>query len=82
MTGRDLIVYILQNHLEDEEVFKDGKFIGFLTAKEAAVKFGVSKPTIFAWLTLGMLEGDVVNTQTCIPATAEVNPEKLKQEVK
>ena len=81
MTGRDLIIYILQNHLEDEEVFKDGKFIGFLTPKEAAVKFGVSNATIHAWMSLGMLEGGTVTQQTYIPATAKVNPEKLKQEV-
>lgn len=82
MTGRDLIIYILQNHLEDEEVVRDGKFIGFLTTKEAAVKFGVSDATIHAWMALGMLEGASVTEQTCIPTTAEVNPEKLKQEVK
>ena len=28
MTGRDLIIYILTNNLENEFVFKDGKFIG------------------------------------------------------
>jgi hypothetical protein len=41
MTGRDLIVYILQNNLENEPVFKDGKFIGFMTEGEAAEKFDV-----------------------------------------
>lgn len=82
MTGRDLIIYILQNHLEDEEVFKDGKFIGFLTPKEAAVKFGVSDATIHAWMSLGMLEGATVTQRTYVPAIAEVNTEKLKQEVK
>ena len=36
MTGRDLIVYIMLNKLEDEQVFKDGKLLGFLTEAEAA----------------------------------------------
>ena len=25
MTGRELIIYILENHLEEEEIFKDDK---------------------------------------------------------
>lgn len=48
MTGRDLIVYILENKLENEPVFKDGKFVGFITVPEAAVKMGCGTPTIFA----------------------------------
>lgn len=47
MTGRDLIIYILANGLEDEEVFQDGKFIGFVTAGEAAAKLGVGVATIY-----------------------------------
>ena len=35
MTGRELILYILSNGLENEPVFKDGKFIGFMTEEEA-----------------------------------------------
>lgn len=35
MTGRDLILYILMNNLEDEPVFEEGKFIGFVTDVEA-----------------------------------------------
>ena len=45
VTGRDLILYILSNNLEDEEVFKDGKLIGFLTAWEAAEKMNVGIAT-------------------------------------
>ena len=52
MTGRDLIMYILENHLEDEELFKDGKIPGLMTYEEAAVKFGVGKETISAWTQL------------------------------
>ena len=36
MTGRELIVYILQNHLEDEPIVNDGKILGLLTVEEAA----------------------------------------------
>lgn len=57
MTGRDLIIYILQNGLEDKEVFEDGVFIGFMTEEEAAVKFEVGVPTIRAWHSLGFING-------------------------
>ena len=39
MTGRDLIIYILENNLENEPVYKDGRLLGFLTVTEAAVEF-------------------------------------------
>ena len=61
MTGRDLIVYILQNNLEDEPVFKDGKFIGFVTDVEAAKNMGVGVATIHAMIEQGMLEGVQIN---------------------
>ena len=68
MTGRELIVYILQNGLEDEPVFKDGKFVGFATAEEAAVKKEVGIPTIRTWLELGFLDGVSVRPGIYIPA--------------
>lgn len=50
MTGRDLIIYILENSLEDEPVFKDGKFIGFITDAEAAVRLKTGISTLAAAL--------------------------------
>ena len=51
MTGRDLIVYILQNGLEDEPIFKeDGTITGFLTVGQAAEKANVGTATIYAWI--------------------------------
>lgn len=55
MTGRDLIVYILNNHLEDSEVSNDGRLFDFLTIEEAAKKFNVTTTTIEVWLRLGTL---------------------------
>lgn len=46
MTGKDLIIYILQNNLENEPIFKDGKLLGFISVDEAALKFGVGSATI------------------------------------
>ncbi len=57
MTGRDLIVYILQNNLENELVIEDGIFIWLMDEREAAVKFGVGIAQIKAWYACGMLDG-------------------------
>lgn len=71
MTGRDLIVYILSNNLENEEVFKDGKFIGFITAGEAAVKLNVGIPTICVWLSQKKLDGVKIGDTIYISADCE-----------
>lgn len=57
MTGRDLIIYILQNNLEDEEIFKDGKLMGFSTIEEAAIKLRTTAATIEALFKIGKLPG-------------------------
>lgn len=56
MTGKDLIIYILKNDLEDEPVFKDGTFIGFATMEEVATLLNVGVGTIYAWMVLGRLD--------------------------
>ena len=38
MTGRELILYILENGLENEPVIKNGTFVGFMTVTQAAEK--------------------------------------------
>ena len=68
LTGRDLIVYILENGLENEPVFRDGRFIGFMSVEKAAEKFGVGAGTIHAWLYQGKLTGVLVGNQIYIPA--------------
>lgn len=57
MTGRDLIIYILENHLENEPVFLDKGFLNLLSEEDAAVKLNVGQATIKAWLELGMIKG-------------------------
>lgn len=57
MTGRELIVYILQNNLEDEVVINDGIFVWLMNEEEAAVKFDVGIAQIKAWYVCGMLSG-------------------------
>lgn len=55
MTGRDLILYILENNLEDEPVYKDGKLIGFQTVSEYATNHDVGNATVLGWITLHQL---------------------------
>lgn len=72
MTGRDLIIYILANNLEDEFVFKDGKFIGFVTVGEAAAKANVGDATIYAWITQGWLNCVVIGGTIYISADFKI----------
>lgn len=57
MTGKELILYILQNNLENTIVLDGCLFVGFMTEEEAAVKFEVGTATIRAWYQCRMLEG-------------------------
>jgi hypothetical protein len=68
MNGRELILYILENHLEDEPVFKDGKFIGFVTPAEVAVKQNVGTATVVTWMHQGRLPSEAVREGFYIPA--------------
>lgn len=69
MTGKDLIIYILMNDLEDAPIIEDGKFIGFMTEEEAAVKFGVGVATIRVWINQEKIEGFRINEAVYIPAS-------------
>lgn len=66
MTGRDLIIYILENGLEDEPVFNNGKFIGTMTDEEVAVIFGVGVATIRAMADQGIFNGIRIGETTYI----------------
>jgi len=57
MTGKELMLYILENNLENEVVIKDGIFVWLMNEEEAAVKFDVGVATVKAWYICGMLNG-------------------------
>lgn len=82
MIGRELMIYILENGLEDEEIFKDGKFIGFMTAEEAAVKFDVGVQTIIAWISTGVLQVVKIGDTMFIPQNATNPKERIQNEEK
>ena len=71
MTGRELIVYILTNGLEDELVFKDGTFLGFMTQVEAAIKFDVGYATVATWIANKQLDAVMFGGTYYIPADAK-----------
>ena len=68
MTGRDLIVYILLNKLEDEPVFKDGRVLGLLTEAEAAEIMNVGVATVKTWIEQGKIKGVYLGNAVDIPA--------------
>ena len=70
MTGRELILYILQNHLEDQEVFANGKFLDFMTVKETAAKFEVGETTVRVWVKMNMIPYISIGEEIFIPKTA------------
>ncbi len=72
MTGRDLIVYILSNGLENRPVFEDGKFIGFITIEEAAQKMDVGVATIRAFIQQEMIPSIFIGGFIYIPADFKI----------
>lgn len=80
MTGRELIIYILTNNLEDEQVFKNGKFIGFITASEAAVKMDVGIATIHTWIHQGRITGIVSGDRVYIPANFTLSAKEVEDD--
>ena len=68
MTGRELIIYILSNNLEDEPVIDDnGRVLGFLTIDEYASKKDVGVGTVKAWIKLGYQEYVKIGDTIYIP---------------
>lgn len=70
MTGRDLIIYILNNNLEDKPVFDGGNFLGFMTVEQAAIKFNVGVPTVKVWVNFNAIESVKLGDTIYIPSNA------------
>lgn len=77
MTGRELIIYILKNHLEDQEVFKDGTILGLLSVGQAAEKFNVGEETVKCWFAIGEIDGIAIGKEIYIFSDAK--PERKKR---
>lgn len=65
MTGRDLIIYILQNNLENKDIFAEGSVmtdvLGLVSIERAAVLFNVGFETVNAMIAMGMLNSVIIN---------------------
>ena len=66
ITGRELILYILENKLEDSPVILDGGFLNLITVEQAAVEAKVGVETVLAGVALGMLRSIKVGKQIYI----------------
>lgn len=67
MTARELIMYILENHLEDEPVFKNGTFIGFMSEEDFAKELDFGKATVRTLYDLKMISGVKIGDKLYIP---------------
>ena len=61
MTGKEMIMYILENNLENEDIFKNGTFLGAMSIEESAIRLHVGTAVIKAWVNLGFLDGITIN---------------------
>lgn len=74
MTGRELIIYILSNNLENAKVFEDDAFLEnlFMSEQEAASKFRVGVATVKGWVDDGILKGVCYGSSYFIPKDSEL----------
>ena len=71
MTGKELIMYILQNDLENKQIFENGTFLDFITIDKAASKFGVGAATIRYWVEFKMIPSIMIGNTIFIPKNVE-----------
>lgn len=80
MTGRELINYILNNGLEDEDVFKNGNVVGLKTVADVAEECNVGKPTVYVWARLNMIPSVSIGNELFIQANYTSPIESAKKE--
>ena len=78
MTGKELIMYILRNDLENEIVLKEGTFLGFINEDEAAAKFDVGLATLKLWYAMGWINGYMIGDSIFFPKDI-VDPRKERE---
>ena len=80
MTGRELIMYILENHLEDKPVFQNGTFVGYVSDVKFAEILGVGVATVRAWIMMGRIKDAIMIGDGMFVPTIYIST--LKSEVK
>lgn len=81
MIGRDLVIYILENKLENKPVFENGTFLGFITPNEFASKMDVGVATVFTWIFRGQIDHVKIGNLYLIPADCDLSLEDIKNKV-
>ena len=76
MTGRELIVYILTNGLEDEPVFNNGTFIGFKSIGKFAEEQEIGVAAVKTLVQMDLIDSVRVGDSIFIPVTAKHNIKK------
>ena len=71
MTGRDLIIYILQNGLEDKPIFGNGTILNFMSEEQFAAKMDVGVATVRAWIQEDYLTAIPIGKTYYIPKNFE-----------
>ena len=66
MTGKELIIYILDNDLLDEDVVQDGVPIFLMDVSEAASEFDVGPMTIRVWEADGQIDSAIIDDRLYI----------------
>lgn len=80
MTGRELIIYILENGLEDEPIIKDGTIVGYKTVGKVAEEIGFGEATVIGMIALGEIEGAIMfGGRYIIPANYEIKRKDKKE---
>ena len=78
MTGRELIMYILENHLEDEPVFQNGTFVGYVSDVKFAEILGVGVATVRAWIMMGRIKDAIMIGDVMFVPAIYINTLKLE----
>lgn len=74
ITGKDIIIYILENELVDKVVISNSDISDiFLSSEEVAIKFGVGVSVIETLYELGMIKGYNIGGRLYFPKNIE-NP--------
>ena len=72
MTGRELVIFIMENGLEDSKLFEDGTpGEGFHSMIEAAHKFDVGEATIQVWCERKLIPSIKLGNAYYIPKNAK-----------
>ena len=79
MTGREIILYILENKLEDRELFTDKLMPLFVTADHAAVKWNCGTAIVKAMIEMKKVKGVKIGDNYFVIAMEE-NPFEKRED--